>query len=179
MEEGIEEWTAENVDEKGRELLEMSFLSADEKRAIIHRQWMFQKGWAEKAKKSVGAKPPAKGSVSAWVAKLQEKLNDKCLQKAIAKARAEASAMVVEYPPLDINLGAIPAQPLIAEEVMRKRGAEVVSQAKHEERCTKHKKEDHRDARLWFITAITFNIWFNMHVNQLGGARLQSSCRMM
>ena len=109
-------------------------LTGDEKRAIIHHQWMFQKGWAEKAKKSVGAKPPAKGSVSVWVAKLQEKLNDTSLQQAIAKARAEASQMMVEYPPLDINLGAIPTQPLIAEEVMRKRGAEVVAQAKHSTR---------------------------------------------
>ena len=101
---------------------------ADEKRAVVRHQWMFQKGWAEKAKKSMGGMPPTKGSVSAWVAALQEKLKDSTLQK----ARAEASEMIPDMPPLDINPGAIPSQPLIPAEVLKKRGAEVISKAKHE-----------------------------------------------
>ena len=138
LEEGVEEWTADNVGVLGNELIAMS-MSADEKRAVVRRQWMFQKGWSEKAKKTMGAMPPAKGSVSVWVAKLQEKLQDSTLQNAIKKVRAEANQVIPDMPPLDINLGAIPSQPLIPSEVLKKRGAEVIAKAKHEDRCTKHK----------------------------------------
>ena len=177
LEEGVEEWTPENVVEKGIALTTMN-AGAAVKRAILKRQWMFQKGWAEKAKKTVGAMPPPTAGVTKWLQKLQDKLHDRELQAAITKLRAETHTIEV-CPPLDINLSAIPAQVLVSEEVMQKRGREIIESASFKARCTKHKREDHRDASLWFITPISFCMWFTGQIWTLGGERQESGCAML